>query len=77
MTEYAKFRDRDYEYGFYIYSHYTTILGLESSEGKTWLFDSLAERYNEGIIIIEASYLRRFGKFIKYSKNRRQVCNFC
>ena len=53
------------------------ILGLESSEGKTWLFDSLAERYNEGIIIIEASYLRRFGKFIKYSKNRRQVCNFC
>jgi|InofroStandDraft_1065614.scaffolds.fasta_scaffold09793_11 hypothetical protein len=53
------------------------ILGLESSEGKTWLFDSLAERYNEGIVIIEASYLRRFGKFIKYSKNRRQVCNFC
>lgn len=53
------------------------ILGLESSEGKTWLFDSLAERYNEGIVIIDASYLRRFGKFIKYSKNRRQVCNFC
>ena len=53
------------------------ILGLESSEGKTWLFDSLAERYNEGIVIIEASYRRRFGKFIKYSKNRRQVCNFC
>jgi len=53
------------------------ILGLESSEGKTWLFDSLAERYNEGIVIIEASYLRRFGKFIKYSTNRRQVCNFC
>ena len=53
------------------------ILGLESSEGKTWLFDSLAERYNEEIVIIEASYLRRFGKFIKYSKNRRQVCNFC
>lgn len=56
MTEYAKFRDRDYEYGFYIYSHYTTILGLESGEGKTWLFDSLAERYNEGIVSIEASY---------------------
>ena len=55
MKEYVKFRDRDYEYGFYIYSHYTTILGLESSEGKTWLFDSLAERYNEGIVIIEAS----------------------
>ena len=53
------------------------ILGLESSEGKTWLVDSLSERYNEGIVIIEASYLRRFGKFIKYSKNRRQVCNFC
>ena len=68
MKEYVKFRDRDYEYGFYIYSHYTTILGLESGEGKTWLFDSLAERYNEGIVSIEASYpviLCRFGKFIK------------
>ncbi len=56
MKEYVKFWDRDYEYGFCIYSHYTTILGIDSGEGKTWLFDSLAERYNEGIVKIEAGY---------------------
>lgn len=56
MREYVKFKDRDYEYGFFIYSHYTTILGLNSGEGKTWMFDTLAERYNEGIVKIEANY---------------------
>lgn len=56
MREYVKFIDRDYEYGFFIYSHYTTILGLNSGEGKTWLFDTLSERYNEGIVKIEAKY---------------------
>lgn len=53
---YVEFVSSDYSYGFTIYSHYTTILGLDSGEGKTWMFETLVEMANDGELELKSEY---------------------
>lgn len=45
-----------YTFSLDLVSHYTTIIGFDSGEGKTWLFDSVSRKQAAGELQVECVY---------------------
>lgn len=46
----------DYSFSMTLFSHYTTVIGFDSGEGKTWMFDSVSRKQAAGELRIECEY---------------------
>ena len=46
----------DYSFSITLVSHYTTIIGFDSGEGKTWMFDSVSRKQAAGELQIDCDY---------------------
>lgn len=64
-----------YNFELRLYTHYTIIEGIDSGEGKSWLFETLQQDYVEGLTSVECNYPVVFGDVatIEDSLNRTEV----
>ena len=64
-----------YNFELRLYTHYTIIEGIDSGEGKSWLFETLQQDYVEGLTSVECNYPVVFGDIatIEDSLNRTEV----
>lgn len=46
----------NYFFSITLVSHYTTIIGFDSGEGKTWMFDSVSRKQAAGELQIDCDY---------------------
>ncbi len=45
-----------YSFSINLFSHYTTIIGFNSGEGKTWMFDSVSRKQAAGELRVDCEY---------------------
>ena len=45
-----------YSFSISLFSHYTTIIGFNSGEGKTWMFDSVSRKQAAGELRVDCEY---------------------
>jgi len=46
----------NYTFSIDLFSHYTTIIGIDSGEGKTWMFDSVSRKQAAGELRVDCEY---------------------
>lgn len=46
----------NYSFSINLFSHYTTVIGFDSGEGKTWMFDSVSRKQAAGELRVDCEY---------------------